>query len=176
MSTMEANKIVGAGLLALLSLWVIGIVGDGLVRPASHIAAEIEIAAKPPAGKAVPAAKPLDPISPLLASADVEKGKKTFKKCAACHTTAKDGKDKVGPNLWAIVNAPRARREGFAYSSALKAKEGEWSFESLNAFLAKPKAYVPKTKMAFVGLKKTRDRANVILYLRSLSDAPAALP
>ena len=176
MFMMDVNKVAGAAILVLLSLWVIEIIGDGLVRPTSHGAAEIKVAAKSKPGKVVAKAAPLEPVSPLLAAANTAKGKKTFKKCAACHTTEKGGKNKVGPNLWNIVNAGRGGKDKFSYSRALKATAGNWSYESLNAFLAKPKAFIPRTKMAFPGLKKAKDRANVIAYLRTLSDSPAPLP
>ena len=104
----------------------------------------------------------------------MEKGAKVFKKCAACHNKAKGAKHKIGPNLWAVVNAARAGQAGFSYSSALKGKTGTWSYEDLNAFLAKPKAFAPGTKMAFGGLKKASDRANLIKYLRTTEQVEIA--
>ena len=116
-------------------------------------------------------------LASLMAGGDIAKGKKIAKKCAACHSFDKGGKNKVGPNLWGIVGRKIASHEGFAYSDALKAKSSEeWSYESLDAFLTKPKAYIPGTKMGFGGLKKPKDRANVLLFLRSLSDSPKPLP
>ena len=116
------------------------------------------------------------PAAALLASADVAKGRKLFKKCVACHTSSDGGKNKVGPNLWNIVNSERGKRAGFGYSKAFKATAGNWTYDSLDAFLTKPKAYIKGTRMMFAGVKKARDRAAVIAYLRSLSDAPAPLP
>jgi cytochrome c len=126
---------------------------------------------------AVPAAaKGPEPILALLASADVEAGIKTAKKCTACHVFDKGGKNKVGPGLWNIVNADKANVDGFIYSAALAEMDGGWDYQALNAFLYKPKAYVAGTKMNFAGLKKPQDRANIIAYLRSLAEAPVALP
>ena len=111
----------------------------------------------------------------LLGGADVAKGARTFKKCKACHTVENGGKNKIGPNLWNIVNAMFGQKAGFVYSKPLKAKGGTWNYDTLDAFLAKPKAYIPGAKMAFVGVKKAKERANLIAYLRSLSDNPAPL-
>ena len=122
-------------------------------------------------GAAAPAS-----ITALLARADVKAGQKVFKKCKACHSTAKGGPNKVGPNLWGIVGRDRASAPGFKYSSAMAAKGGKWTYQDLAAFLAKPKAFVKGTKMSFSGLKKEKDLANIIAYLRSLSDNPLPLP
>ncbi len=112
----------------------------------------------------------------LLASADSGAGKKIFKKCKACHTADKGGAHKVGPNLWDVVGRAKAGAGGFKFSGALAGLGGTWTFEDLDAFLAKPKAFAPGTKMTFAGVKKAADRAAVIAYLRSLSDSPKPLP
>ncbi|MBM3488587.1 MAG: cytochrome c family protein, partial [Alphaproteobacteria bacterium] len=122
-----------------------------------------------------PAAPPA-PIAPLLAAANLAEGEKLAKKCATCHAFEKGGKSKVGPPLWGVLNAKKGYTDGFAYSKNLKEKAGQWGFEELNAFILDPKAYVPGTKMAFAGIKKAEERADLILYLRSLADTPAALP
>ena len=106
------------------------------------------------------------------AEGDAEAGLKVFKKCKACHT-AEEKKKKVGPHLVGIVDRAAAAIEGYKYSKAMKAKGEEglvWTIENLDAYLTKPKAFVPKTKMAFPGLKKPKDRANVIAYLKLKSE------
>ncbi len=111
-----------------------------------------------------------------MAKADATAGAAVFKKCQACHSGEKGGPNKVGPDLWGIVNRPIAGHEGFSYSAALKdfSKGGSvvWDFEHLNHFLAGPKAYVAGTAMGFAGVKKDDERANLIAYLRSLPDTP----
>ena len=112
----------------------------------------------------------------LLASAAPDKGAKVFKKCKSCHSVNKGGKNGVGPNLWNVVGKAQASAEGYKYSGVLQGLGGEWSYENLDAFLMSPKNYAKGTKMSFSGLKKAGDRASVIAYLRSLSDAPKPLP
>ncbi len=177
MSSLEINKIVGAVLATGLSLMVIGYIGNALVDPDEHAApAAVAVAAKEPTPKVAAAAAAIESLAVLLASADVDKGKKVFKKCAACHTTNVDGKNKIGPNLWNIVNSERGKKAGFGYSKPLIAMAGNWSYDSLDAFLTKPKAYIKGTKMGFSGIKKAADRAAVIAFLRGLSDTPAPIP
>ena len=116
--------------------------------------------------------------TPALAEGDATKGEKTYNACKACHDVDK-GVNKVGPTLKGIVGRAAASIADYKYSEAMLAKGAEglvWTEENLTAYLPNPKAYVPKTKMAFAGLKKPDDVANVIAYLRTLSDAPAALP
>lgn len=105
----------------------------------------------------------------ILASADIGKGAKVFKKCSACHKL-EAGANSTGPYLYGVVNREKAAADGFGYSSALSGMSGEWTADNLNAFLEKPKDYVPGTTMAFAGLKKVQDRANLIAYLDSLDE------
>ncbi len=113
-----------------------------------------------------------------LASAKADDGAAGFKKCAACHAVKKDAPSGAAPNLWGIVNRPKAVQADFAakYSDAMKAKGGEWTYENLALFLHQPKGYIAGTKMAFAGIKDPTEIANVIAYLRTLADAPAPLP
>jgi cytochrome c len=180
MASLELNKIAAgilcAGLLAMLAGKVAGV----LVNP-GHLEQNAYVVDTSAVGSAVAAdsaqeGPSMEPILALLATADVAKGQKTFKKCAACHTGDKGGKNKVGPNLYGVVNAGKGSKDGFSYSAALIGVGGNWDYASLNSFLTKPKAYIPGTKMSFAGFKKVNDRAAVIAYLRSLADTPAALP
>ncbi|MDA9601405.1 cytochrome c family protein [Alphaproteobacteria bacterium] len=172
---MESNKILGAIILALLLAAAFSKIADMAVHPdfPEELAYKIEI---PEGGSSNIQAEEVDifevlpEITPMLASADMVKGEKLFKKCASCHTFNKGGENKVGPAMWGIVNRPKASSAGFAYSGALVNFGGDWSVEELNKFLLKPKKYVPGTKMNFNGLKKDQDRADLIKWLSSLSD------
>jgi cytochrome c len=117
-----------------------------------------------------------DGIGTLLAQADLDAGAKDARKCGACHSFEEGGPAKIGPPLWDVVGRDIAAVEDFAYSDALAGKEGAWDYQALDAFLAQPREWAPGTKMAFAGLRKPEERADIILYLRSLSSDPAPLP
>ena len=106
---------------------------------------------------------------------DADKGKKLYKKCAACHNAASGAKHKTGPNLWGIYGAKAAVQDGYKYSDWLKGAGIEWNDESLAAWISKKKekaAYfgkdVKKSKMIFAGLKKPEQIADLIAYLKTL--------
>lgn len=107
------------------------------------------------------------PLAALLASADAAAGEKVFNKCAACHTVNQGGATGIGPNLWNSMGAPHAHVAGFAYSDALKSKEGNWTWENMDAWLKSPRRYADGTKMTFAGLGKAEDRANLMVYLNA---------
>lgn len=107
--------------------------------------------------------------APAFAEGDAAAGEKVFKKCMACHTT-EAGKNKVGPSLHGIVGRPAGSVEGFKYSkaSASAAEEGlVWTEEKLAEYLPNPRAFMPGTKMAFAGLKKDTEVADLIAYLKT---------
>jgi cytochrome c len=117
------------------------------------------------------------PISARLASADADSGKAIFDKtCVPCHLTAAGEKNYERPNLWGIVGRPKGSESDVQYSSVLKEAGGNWTFEELNSFLSHPTLTLPGTDMAFAGLQDEQQRADVIAYLRSLSDTPLPLP
>ena len=180
MDTFEFNKIAGAVLFVLLIIVGTGTVGDILVSPKELYEpvykVEVPDAEEGAATAAAPAEPEMAPIPVRLASADVEDGMKEARKCAACHTFEQGGANKVGPNLWNVVGNKTAHMDGFAYSDSLAGLGSTWSFEALDEFLADPKAYVPGTKMAFAGIKNPGKRADLIAYLRTLSENPVALP
>lgn len=105
----------------------------------------------------------------LMANADIGKGAKVFKKCAACHKLS-EGANATGPYLYGVVGRPVATAAGFGYSAAMSEKGGDWTAEDLDVFLTKPSAAVPGTAMSFSGLKKQADRINLIAYLDSLDN------
>jgi cytochrome c len=179
MSSLEMNKILGAILAAGLVAMVSGFVAHELVNPERESGGAgkgAEMAAAPAAtAPAAPAA--IEPVSPLLAKADVAAGQQIAQKCMSCHDFNKGGPNKIGPNLWGIVGSHPAEVASYSFSDAMKGIEKKtWTYEELNNFIAGPKSDLPGTKMTFPGLPKLQDRADVIAWLRTLSDAPAALP
>ena len=182
MSSFEFNKLAAGVLVAMIFWMVTGIVAEELVpseKPAKDafvIAAAASPAASQEAAAPAVAEKPAPIPADLLAKADATAGEAIVKKCAACHTFEKGGPNRVGPNLYNVVNRDRATEPGFNYSAAMKAKGGKWSYDELNKFLASPKGYISGTAMGFAGLPKDSERADVIDYLHTLSDSPAPLP
>ena len=180
---MEVNKLVAAVLVAGLAFMAISVGVDEFWRENT-----LEATVYPVPGGAQPTgavetgadeavAEDIDPtVIELLAMADTAAGRKVAKKCSACHDLAEDGPNKAGPNLWGVVGAAVASHQGYAYSDALAGLGGDWSYEALDSFLTKPRAFAPGTKMRFAGIKKPGDRANLIAFLRTLSDNPMALP
>jgi cytochrome c2 len=123
----------------------------------------------PPAAAAAAAAAGPQPIAALLAKADAQEGRKLSAACAVCHSLAKGGPNKVGPNLFGIVGSPIAEdRNGFGFTRALKRHAGVWTVEKLNQWLYDPQKFAPGTAMSFPGLKEAQQRADVIAYLQSL--------
>ena len=175
MYTNEANKIAGAVLATVLFIVVLHVLANELFHP--DVPTQTAIAIDTGDGTTATAeVKEVQPLSVLLANGDVDAGKKVAKKCASCHTFDESGKSKVGPNLWNILSRNVAAIEGFKYSGAMQDAGGTWDYERLDAFIANPKAALKGTKMTFKGLKKPEQRADLILYLRSLSGSPMALP
>ena len=181
MDSFELNKLLGGLLGAVFVVFSISLASDAIFSsPAPETAGYAIAAAEPEEGAAGPAKPEVEPIAVRLASVDIAKGETLFGRCTACHTVESGGANKVGPNLWDIVNRPVASHEGFAYSGAMKEfSEGGtvvWDYDHLDHFIASPKGLVRGTAMGFAGLKNPQDRADIIAYLHTMSDNPAPLP
>ena len=177
MDALKFNKIAAAILCGVLLIMVFGKIADFLVHPNTTVSNSypIEVADKAPEKPKEDKVIKIEPILMLLAGANIEAGQKISKKCVACHGFESGGKNKVGPNLYNIVNKTQAKAD-FSYSKALSSLSGQWSYQELNKFLYKPKLYAKGTKMSYVGLSKVKDRANLIAWLRTKSVNLAPLP
>ena len=180
MDAFEVNKSVGAVLAALLVIFGSRTMLDILTREHKPEKPGWAIPVKEvaPTATSKEPAQPFDAaqVTTLLAKANPESGQDTFKKCMQCHTSDKGGRTLTGPNLYGIVGRPRASMAGFPYSEAMKTHPGNWTFEELAKYLHDPKADIPGNKMAFAGVKDNAELADLLVFLRKLSDNPAPLP
>ena len=179
MDSFEINKIVSS--ILLVALLIIGIAKISNIifhveKPKTPgYAVEVEQAVASTETNSKDTVTTVD-ISALMAMGDIETGEKVFKKCAACHSIVKGGKNKIGPALYNVVGRKVGGVSDYKYSKALAGYEKSWTFEELNGFLLKPAKWIKGTKMAYAGLRKESDRASVIKYLNENSDNPLPLP
>jgi cytochrome c len=175
MSSFEWNKIIASVLTAMIVAMVTGIVAQSIVHPirlekAAYLppGAEGEAGAAPAAASAAAPAE-LEPIGAYMAKADAKHGEQVAKVCLQCHTFGKGEANKIGPNLFSIMEENIASAPGYTFSSALLAdKDKKWDPDELNVWLHKPQDFAHGTKMTFAGLPKAQDRADVIAYLQTL--------
>ena len=179
MDSFEINKIIAAVLLIALLVIGIGKISDiafQVDKPEkSAYKVDIQESSQISSSTAEKIEEKVD-ISALLALGDISHGEKVFKKCSACHSIVKGGKNNIGPALYNVVGRKTGAVEDYKYSKALAAYDKEWTFEELNGYLIKPAKWIKGTKMAFAGLRKESDRASVIKYLNENSDNPLTLP
>jgi cytochrome c len=173
MDSFEWNKIAGAVLFTLLVYLGVQNLGGILfatqeANPEAFIVEGVVEEGAPAATAAV--AEEVVPISELLLTASLEKGEKISKKCVSCHNFEQGAGNKIGPALWGVAGRDVGSVAGFGYSSTLLSMDGNWTAEALNGFLENPKAYAEGTAMAFAGLRKAQDRADIIAYLQSLKN------
>jgi len=179
MDSFEWNKIIGAVLGTAIFIFVVRLVAEHIYeaetpeKPGYVVEGVVEASA---GGSAAPVEEAMPDWGTVLPAADVAAGKTVAVKCQQCHDLAKGGPNKIGPALFGVVDRVRASHEGFAYSSAMKGKPGNWTYDELFKFIKAPGVDIPGTKMSFAGLRSEKDRINLIAYLRSESDSPAAIP
>ena len=180
MDSFELNKIIAAILLVALLIIGIGKLSDVIFyveKPKTPgYVVEVEQAVATNTEISSETTKDEIDIAALMATGDIATGEKVFKKCAACHSIAKGGKNAIGPALYNVVSRKIGSVSDYKYSKALSEYGKEWTFEELNGYLIKPAKWIKGTKMAFAGLRKEKDRASVILYLNQNSDNPLPLP
>ena len=179
MDSFELNKIIAAVLMVALLVIGIGKLSNIIFHvekpetPGYAVDVEQTITANTISAETVE--EKID-IAALMAMGDIAVGEKVFKKCAACHSIVKGGKNNIGPALYNVVGRQVGVINNYKYSKALSGYGKEWTFEELNGYLIKPAKWIKGTKMAFAGLRKEKDRASVILYLNQNSDNPLPLP
>ena len=180
MDSFELNKIIAAVLMVALIVIGIGKLSNVIFHvekpevPGYAVDVEQTVVTKAKANSEMTMEK-ID-MAALMALGDLATGEKVFKKCAACHSIVKGGKNNIGPALYNVVGRKVGVVSDYKYSKALSEYDKEWNFEELNGYLIKPAKWIKGTKMAFAGLRKEKDRASVILYLNENADNPLPLP
>lgn len=176
MESLEFNKIAAAVLVAVLITVGVSKLGGILYHADSPDEMSYIVETDEPSGTTVDDTAPAMSFDQLLAAALPEGGERISRKCTSCHTFDQGGAAKQGPNLWNIVGSDVAAVPGYDYSSALQGLGGVWSYDRLSDYLAGPRAYAPGTKMTFAGISDIAERADLIAWMRTLSDNPVPLP
>ena len=179
MDSFEINKIVASILMVALLIIGIGKLSDVIfhVKKPETPGYSVEVETTTTISSSSSSSEPdkID-IAALMVMGDIAHGEKVFKKCAACHSIVKGGKNAIGPALYNVIGRKVGSIEDYKYSKALASYDKNWTFEELNGFLIKPAKWIKGTKMAYAGLRKEKDRASVIKYLNENSDSPLPLP
>jgi cytochrome c len=174
------NKIIVSVLLAFVLILGINKVTDSIYyvekpeKSAYHVDSQTDVVSTTSSEVGSDGSETLN-IKAIFASTSAEEGAKIFKKCAACHSIAQGGKNKIGPALWSVLGRKAGSHTDYKYSKAMAAYAKVWSFEEMNGFLKKPKDWIKGTKMSFAGLKDLKERAAVILYMNENSTTPLPL-
>ena len=176
METTNSNKLALAVLGTLLATMALGIFTNAIFAPHKAAKPGYDLPGVQEAAAPAAPAEPDEPLPALLAKADPAKGQSDTKACQACHSFDKGGPAKVGPPLYGVVGRPVASIPGFAYSDVLKGMGGDWSYDKIFTFIKSPKTMEPGTKMTFPGEPDAKKRADILAYLKTLSDNPVAFP
>lgn len=180
MDSFEWNKIIGAVLATALFVMAVKIASEAvfhvpkLAKPGYEVPGVEET--QTAEGGAKPAEETLPDFATVIPAADQAHGQQIAQRCTQCHDWAKGGPNRIGPNLYGIINRPRGTHEGFNYSAAMKNKGGTWTYEDLFHYLKSPGTFIPGNKMAFAGLPKAQDRIDLIAFIRTWADSPPPLP
>ena len=173
---MEINKIITAIIITIIVVVGIGKISDIIYKVDQPGQAAYKVDEPEGSTDNQKTSESTTDLNALMALANLSHGETVFKKCKACHSIKKDGKNNIGPALWGVMERKAGGLNGYKYSKALISHGKEWNFEELNGFLLKPSSWIKGNKMGFAGLKKDKDRASVILYLNKNSDNPIPLP
>jgi len=179
MDSFEINKVIAAVLMVILLIIGIGKLSNVIFyveKPKTPgYAVDVKQVTTSSSTAKASVEEKIDIVA-LMSIGDINIGEKVFKKCAACHSINKGGKNNIGPALYNVVGRKVGIVEDYKYSKALASYDKKWTIEELNGYLIKPAKWIKGTKMAFAGLRKEKDRASVIKYLNQNSDNPLQLP
>ena len=176
MDSFEINKIVAAIIVVFLVIFGIGKISDIVFHVEKPNTSAYKVEVSTASSSEGSSSDELVDITALLAMGNLDDAKKVWKKCSACHSIKKGGKNKIGPALYNVLGRNVAGLDNYKYSKALMGYGKTWTFEEMSGFLKKPQAYIKGTKMAFAGLKKEKDRASILLFMNQNSDNPLPLP